>query len=68
VVELCTAISVEVHSGITPTPGGMVMDDLYGNQSNEQAVLVPWRVGSERHLGIRRGSAVAVDDVSPPPY
>lgn len=46
----------------------MVMDELYGNQSNEQAVLVPWRVGSERHLGITRGSTVPVNDFPPPPY
>ncbi|KAI9782192.1 MAG: hypothetical protein M1839_005306 [Geoglossum umbratile] len=63
-----TAINVEVHSGVTPAPGVTVMEELDGHHSNEQTVLVPWRVGSERHLGIAQGSPMTVNNVPPPPY
>lgn len=62
-----TAIDVEVHSGVTPTPGVMAVEAFEGYDSNEQTAFVPWRIGSERHLGITRGSAMTVNDV-PPPY
>lgn len=61
-------INVEVHSGITPAPSVILMRELDGYQSNEQIDQIPWRVCSERHLGIAQGSAVTAYTVPPPPY
>lgn len=60
-----TAINVEVHSGTTPAFGVMAVEELDGHYCNEQTISIPWRVGSERHLGITRGST---NNTPPPLY
>jgi len=56
-LKLLTAVfNVEIHSNINPTPDFETAADF-----------VPWRIGSETHLGIRRCSTLDTT-FDPPPY
>ncbi|KAE9372638.1 hypothetical protein N431DRAFT_545216 [Stipitochalara longipes BDJ] len=55
-----TTINVDIHTGVKPAPDGSGEEQ---DESSDEETYVPWRVGSERHLGIRRRSG----SISTPP-
>ncbi|KAK0105013.1 hypothetical protein ONS95_004618 [Cadophora gregata] len=59
-----TSINIDVHTGIKPN---VRLDELNGDEV-EEAPFIPWRVGSERHLGIMRRTDSVSTDVPPPAY
>ncbi|KAH7372074.1 hypothetical protein BKA64DRAFT_750892 [Cadophora sp. MPI-SDFR-AT-0126] len=58
-----TSINVDIHTGIRPVPNP---DDIV--ETVEEMPFVPWRVGSERHLGIVRRSDSISMNAPPPAY
>lgn len=65
-----TFVNVEVHSGIK-YQRDLANSNVPGCQDdgcNNGIVHVPWRLGSERHLGILRRPESGIDDMPPPPY
>ncbi|KAG4425383.1 hypothetical protein IFR04_001533 [Cadophora malorum] len=58
-----TAINVDIHRGIKSST---IAENHVG--ANEEAHFVPWRVGSERHLGITRRTDSISGDAPPPAY
>ncbi|KAL2062024.1 hypothetical protein VTL71DRAFT_6290 [Oculimacula yallundae] len=56
-----TSINVDIHTGIKPECVSL-------ESGQEGAPFVPWRVGSERHLGIMRRSDSIVTNEPPPAY
>ena len=62
-----TMINVELHSGVEVRPP--LLEVMSPEEENEdQIVFVPWRMGSERHLGILGRHDSITDDTHPPPY
>ena len=60
-------INVELHSGIEARPPpleAMSPEEAY----EDQIAFVPWRMGSERHLGILWRHDSEPDNAHPPPY
>ncbi|KAG4444020.1 hypothetical protein IFR05_000480 [Cadophora sp. M221] len=58
-----TSLNVDVHAGMKPETNCPEMLEDSGEPS-----FVPWRVGSERHLGIMRRSDSVSTDAPPPAY
>jgi hypothetical protein len=56
-----TTVNVGVHIGIKPASDGSGEED--DDENSTEITFVPWRVGSERHLGIQRSSG----SISTPP-
>ena len=62
-----TVINVELHSGVEGRPPPL--EAMSPDEANEdQIAFVPWRVGSESHLGILGRHDSITDDALPPPY
>jgi len=65
-----TTANVEVHSGIKAQPDSsdVSVPGCQEDAHNNEIVHVPWRMGSERHLGLMRRPEPSVNDMPPPPY
>ncbi|KAH9209257.1 hypothetical protein DL95DRAFT_466935 [Leptodontidium sp. 2 PMI_412] len=58
-----TSINVDIHAGMK---SGTTSPDML--EDGDEPSFVPWRVGSERHLGIMRRSDSISTDAPPPAY
>lgn len=63
-----TMINVELHSGIARHPHRDALLTPEEEESEEQFTFVPWRIGSDRHLGILGRRDSRTDNAPPPPY
>jgi hypothetical protein len=63
-----TTLNVELHSGIEQQPRPSEIMTPTEESSEEQVNFVPWRIGSDRHLGILGRRDSRTDNAPPPPY
>ena len=57
---------MDVHSGIKPALRSM--DRTEEQDLDEPMPYIPWRLGSERHLGITRQADAGSGSTAPPAY
>lgn len=59
-------MNVELHSGVEARP---LLEAMSPEEADEEQIaFVPWRMGSERHLGILGRRDSRTDNAPPPPY
>lgn len=61
-------INVELHSGVEARPPPLQAMSPEEEATEDQIAFVPWRMGSERHLGILGRRDSRTDNAPPPPY
>ncbi|KAH8687990.1 hypothetical protein BGZ60DRAFT_522618 [Tricladium varicosporioides] len=63
---LKTEVNIEIHSGTRPATLS-AFDNNPRMGDDEEEIFIPWRIGSERHLGISRQTFGTTSE-PPPPY
>ncbi|CZR61646.1 uncharacterized protein PAC_11543 [Phialocephala subalpina] len=61
-----TTINIDIHSGMKPAPNLTDGGEWEQAMDSEQLPFIPWRLGSERHLGIL-GRSSSMSRRTPPP-